>query len=291
MHRRLGHEVQIQAGIVLRALQGGDQRLGGRLGSAVAQRGEGCIDDIHARLDGLKQGHIARARSIVRVQVDGDLHVLLEALDQAVGLVGQQQVGHVLDADGVRAQLLNLLGELDEIVLGMHGADGVAHSHFADAAVLLGGLDGRFQVAHVVEGVENADDIDAVLNRQAHELLHHVVGIVLVAEDVLAAEEHLQLGVGQGLAQLAQALPRVFVQKAQAAVKRGAAPALQGIIADLVENLAGGQHVFGAHTGCGLRLVRVTENRIGNQNLRHGLFLLYKMDTPGGAGRISQTRQ
>ena len=59
-----------------------------------------------------------------------------------------------------------------------------------------------------------------------HEVLHHVVGIVLVAQDVLAAEQHLQLGVGQALAQLAQALPGVFVQKAQAGVEGGAAPAL-----------------------------------------------------------------
>ena len=84
-----------------------------------------------------------------------------------------------------------------------------------------------FHVAGVVERVEDADDIDAVADRALDELFHHVVRIVLVAQDVLAAQQHLQLGVGQGLAQLAQALPRILVQEAQAGVKRGAAPALQ----------------------------------------------------------------
>ena len=55
------------------------------------------------------------------------------------------------------------------------------------------------------------------------ELFHHVVCVVLVAQDVLAAQQHLQLGVRQGLAQLAQALPRILVQEAQAGVKCGAA--------------------------------------------------------------------
>ena len=64
----------------------------------------------------------------------------------------------------------------------------MAGSH---AAVLLGELDGGFQVAHIVQRIENTDDIDAVFNGLAAELLHHVVGIVLVAQDVLAPEQHL----------------------------------------------------------------------------------------------------
>ena len=56
---------------------------------------------------------------------------------------------------------------------------------------------------------------DAVADRALDELFHHVVRIVLVAQNVLAAQQHLQLGIRQGLAQLAQALPRILVQEAQ----------------------------------------------------------------------------
>ena len=43
------------------------------------------------------------------------------------------------------------------------------------------------------------------------------------------------------------------------------APALQGVVADGVQNLQGGEHVVDGHTGRGLGLVRVTEDGIRNQ--------------------------
>ena len=47
-----------------------------------------------------------------------------------------------------------------------------------------------------------------------------------VTQQVLPAQQHLQARVGQRGAQLAQAFPRVFVQKAHAGIEGGAAPAL-----------------------------------------------------------------
>ena len=38
-------------------------------------------------------------------------------LTRLIGLIGQQQVGHILDADGVRAHLLQLHGQVHEVVL------------------------------------------------------------------------------------------------------------------------------------------------------------------------------
>ncbi len=128
----------------------------------------------------------------------------------------------------VRAHLLQLLRQLDEVF--RRYAPGWWYSSWPlrDAAVFLGGLHGRFQIARIVERVEDTDDIDAVFNGLSHEGIHHVVRIMLIAQDVLPAQQHLQLGVGDGLAQGAQALPRILVQKAQAGVKRRAAPALPG---------------------------------------------------------------
>ena len=205
----------------------------------------------------------------VQVYLGFALQGLLQGLHKAVGLVGQQQVRHVLDADVVRAHLLQLERQVHKVLLGVHGAEGVAQGHLADAAVLLGGLDGRLQVAGIVQGIEDADDVDAVLDGQAGELIHHVVGVVAIAQYVLAAEQHLQLGVGQGFLQLAQAHPGILVQEAQAAVERRAAPALQGIIANLVQHLAGGQHVLGAHAGRSLGLVRVAKDGLGNHYFSH----------------------
>ena len=88
---------------------------------------------------------------------------------------------------------------------------------------------------------------------------------MLIAENVLTAEEHLQLRVRQVRAQLAQALPWVLVQEAQAAVEGRAAPALEGIVADGVEHLAGGEHILQRHARGRLRLMRVTQDGIGDQ--------------------------
>ena len=258
----VAHLVQVQTGIPGGTLQGGHQGLGGGLGGAVGQGAEGGVHDVHAGVGGHEVDHVAGAGGVVGVEVDGHVHALLQPLDQGVGVHGQQQVGHVLDAQGVGAHLLQLLGQLHEVVLVVDGGDGVGEGGLHDAAVLLGGLDGLLQVPHVVEGVEDADDVDAVLNGLAAEGVHHVVGVVLVAQDVLAPEEHLQLGVGQVLAQGPQPLPGVLLQKAHAHIEGGAAPALQGVVADGVQHLAGGEHVLDPHTGGGLGLVGVTEDGV-----------------------------
>ena len=145
----------------------------------------------------------------------------------------------------------------------MDGALGVgdaAGSHGTLGAVLLGCFQSGLDVAEIVQSVEDTQHIDAVLDGQLHELLHHIIVIVLVAQQVLAAEQHLESGVGHGLANLAQTLPGIFVQVAQAAVEGGAAPALHGVVAGLVH---GGQNLLEigeGHTGGHQGLVGITND-------------------------------
>ena len=205
------------------------------------------------------------------MQVYGYVHLGLEPLDERICVIGQQQVCHILYADIVRAHLNQLLCQLYEVILVMHGAHGVAYGRLAYSAVLLGVFDCGFQISHIVERIEYANDVNAVLDCLAAELLHDVVRIVLIAKYVLTAEKHLQLGVGQGLLQLAETLPRILVQEAQAGVKCSAAPALQRIIANAVQYFAGGEHILCAHTSSGLRLVRIAQYGIGyHQFFSHG---------------------
>ena len=133
------------------------------------------------------------------MQVDGDGNGFLQSLDQGIGVHGQEKVRHILDADGISAHLLQLLGQLYEIGLVVNGGDGVGQGGLHLAAIFLCGLYGLLQVAYIVQSVENTDDVDAVFNGFATEGIYHIVGIVLVAQDILAPEEHLQLGVGQTL--------------------------------------------------------------------------------------------
>ena len=131
-------------------------------------------------------------------------------------------------------------------------------------ALLVGRLDSGLQVAGVVQSVEDADDVDAVGNRLLHEILDGVVSVGAVAQHILAAEQHLQLLVGQLLAQDAQALPRVFIEEADAAVEGSTAPALDGEVRDLVHLGQDGTHFVHGHAGSQQRLVRITQDDLGN---------------------------
>ena len=158
----------------------------------------------------------------------------------------------------------------------MHGAQGVADAALHMSAFLVGCLDGGLQVAGVVQCVEDADDVDAVGNGLLDEVLDGVISVGTVAQHVLAAEQHLQLLVGQLLAQDAQTLPRILVQEANAGIECSAAPALNGEIRDLVHFGQDGAHLVHGHTGGQQRLMGVTQDDLSNLN-----GFLSQCDSPG----------
>ncbi|VEA42563.1 Uncharacterised protein [Salmonella enterica subsp. enterica] len=118
-------------------------------------------------------------------------------------------------------------------------------------------------------------------HRAFDEAFHHVIGVVAVAEQVLAAQQHLQRGFGHGFFEFAQAQPRVFAEKADTGVKGGAAPALQRPVAHVIERGGNRQHVIKAQAGGEQRLVGVTQDDVGNGN-GHGF--LREIKRGGGDG-------
>ena len=164
------------------------------------------------------------------VQDQGQGHAgVLHALEQGLGLGGAHGTGHILQADGIEAHALQLLAHLG--ILG-RGVDR--------------GL-----------GVGNAAGSHGVL---VGVLLHHVIVIVLVAQQVLATQQHLQLGVGHGLAELPQTLPGILVQVPQAAVEGSAAPALHGVVTGLVHGGQDALHIGKGHTGGHQGLVGIPQD-------------------------------
>ena len=99
-------------------------------------------------------------------------------------------------------------------------AHGVAEGALGVRPFALDRGDGALDVTHVVEGVEGPEDVHAVLDGLADEPIDDVVLVVAVAEEILPAQEHLQLGVGQQATEGAQPLPRVFVEEADTGVER-----------------------------------------------------------------------
>jgi hypothetical protein len=88
--------------------------------------------------------------------------------------------------------------------------------------------------------MEDADDVDPPGYRPLDEFLHQVVGKVTVGHQVLAAQEHLELGSLEFLPDAVQAVPGVLVEVTHADVEGGPAPDLHGMVTYLVDALGDG---------------------------------------------------
>ena len=201
--------------------------------------------------------------------------VFLERLDQVICFLRGQQRSHVLDAEGLAAHALEFLGLLDVLLEGVNRALGVAHNALCFRAGLEALVDSDFDVAQIVQRVEDTDDVDAVFNRLADKAADCLVGVMTIAQNVLAAQQHLQLGVRHVLADRAQSLPRIFVQVTKAGIERRTAPALDRVVAGLIHGLENVNKILDRNTGRAQRLVCVTQDGLCNVN-----FLWHSVSAP-----------
>ncbi len=132
----------------------------------------------------------------------------------------------------------------------MNRTCGVANRPFHQLAGFERGFDRRSHVAEIIHGIEDTENIDTIGRGAFDEGSHDIIGIVVVADHVLATQEHLKTGFGHGRAQLTQAFPRVFFKKTQSSVERRAAPSFQRPVADIVELSGNRQHILRSHSGC-----------------------------------------
>ena len=92
---------------------------------------------------------------------------------------------------------------------------------------------------------------------------------MLVAQNILTAQKHLELGVGHCSADLAQSFPRVLIEEAQAHIEGGTAPALGRVVTGLVKL---GEDRFKLLIGkscCDQRLVRISKDSFCKLNFLH----------------------
>ena len=223
----LVQQLKVEAGFTAGIMQRSYQRFGRWMAGTARERRQRGIDMIHAGLQCSPLAHRRHARSGMGVQKHRQFEVLLQAADQLGGHRWRQQARHILDSDTVSAHICHGLGLSQEGFHIVHRADRVAQRTLGMLARLLHGFNAGFQITDVVQRIENAEHIDAVFRGLFNKRLHHIVAVVAVPEQVLAAQQHLQAGVGQSLTQGTQALPWVFLQKPHTGIKRGAAPALQ----------------------------------------------------------------
>ena len=207
----------------------------------------------------------------VRVKFDGDIETGFEFLDEVVGGVGCKQAAHVLNANAVATHLLKFFRKLNEHFIRVNGAYRVdkAALNFGLFGASKRGFDCDAEIANVVKRVENAEDADTVSRGVLNKFFHHVIRVVIVAEQILSAQEHLNRGFEVCL-KLVETFPRIFVQKSQAGVEGRAAPRFQSFIADFVQACKHRLHLTITHARGAQRLMSVAQNSFHDLNrFRH----------------------
>ncbi len=169
------------------------------------------------------------------MQLHHQAGLLLNAFHQIVCAVGINQTAHILNADTIRTHCFQLFGQLHKMRRVVHRAVGIGNRHLSMCAVFFGGPHRTFHVAHIVQRVENTNDVNTVFHAFLHKQIHHIIRIMTIAQQILAAQQHLQLGVWASLADFAQPLPRIFIQKTHAAIKGGAAPNLHTMKTNFIQ--------------------------------------------------------
>ena len=270
----------VHAAVVAHLRERIHERLSRRLARAAREARGRAVDAGRARLRRLEVGHVAEAGGGVGVDVNRDADVFAERRNEVEALLRAHDARHVLDTERMTAHLLDLSAEGDKHFEVVDRTERVADAALCVAAGLDALVHCGFDVAQVVERVEDADDVHAVFDALAHEAAHGVIRIMMVAEQILTAQQHLQLGVFQMGFDIAEPLPRVLVEIAQAAVECCAAPALDGVIPGLVHLVEDALEVGIRHSGRNQRLLRIAQNGLGDVYLFHILPLLWQQSRP-----------
>ncbi len=208
------------------------------------------------------------------MEMDGQADFLADCLDQHAGRRWPADTGHVLDADDVGAGFFQLAGHGDvipEVVLRagrVKQVAGIADRRLADGARFDHRVHGDPHVVDPVQRIEDPEDVHAVLRRLGHEIAHHIVRVVGVANSVGSPQQHLQQHVGRRFAQLAQPFPGIFLEEAHGDVEGGATPAFQReqVGQQMCIVRRDGDHVRSPHARGEQRLVGVTHGGVGEQD-------------------------
>ncbi len=243
----LAQAFDIEIGVILGLVEDRQHGLDRRLRGARGHHGDRAVNRAGTGAHALDIGGRPHAAGGVGMHLDRDLHGLDQRRHQRLAADRGKNAGHILDHDRIDVQGLHVTRQADEFLHGVEGAGRVANGSLRMATIALDALDGLLHVANIVERIEDTEDVHAVLAGELNETVEHIVGIVLVADHVLPAQQHLQRGLLGGRLDLAQAFPRIFAQEAQTDVERGAAPDLERVVAGVVDGVNDTHDILGAH--------------------------------------------
>ena len=126
----------------------------------------------------------------------------------------------------------------------MDGAYCIRKSSLSVLTYLSHRSDGGFKVTRVIHGVEHPKYIYPIHRSSFYKLLHHVICVMTIPKNILAAKKHLLRSIRHDLLNFPNSLPRVFPQIANTSIKRSPAPRFNRPIPHLIQLFRNGQHVI-----------------------------------------------
>ena len=157
----------------------------------------GRVNHIGAGACHLEDGGHGETGAGMAVVLHDDMGILfLDFIHQLAQQCGTADAGHVLQGNLVGAEFHQLIYNAHVVLHRVDGGVGDAEGRLADHAGLLGILDGKFKVAHVVQSAERAHDVHTLCLLHLGHQLAHVLGHAIHAKAVQRTLQHVGLDAG-----------------------------------------------------------------------------------------------
>ena len=165
----------------------------------------------------------------------------------------------------MHAHFLQLDSQVNKGLVGVERADGINETALYMRLLLCfqGCSNSSLQVGNVVQCIEDTEHAYAVLGSLSYESTNYIVGIMVVAQQILAAEQHLNRGVQVCLEGI-KTLPWILVQETEAGIIGSTAPGFQCVVTDLVQSGQHRKHLLCTHASCQQGLMSITQYGLGN---------------------------
>jgi hypothetical protein len=115
-----------------------------------------------------------------------NLHGGFESTHQVIGIKRSQQSGHIFDTNRVRSEILQFFGQIHKPIDAMDRADCIADRGFGMFPAGLHFTHGSIKIPYVIQRVKDAEDVNAVRRRSLDEPFHDIVGVMAIADQILA---------------------------------------------------------------------------------------------------------
>ena len=158
----LEEEVEVEPGVERRSAKRGHRHLHGRLRVAKRERRVRAVHDLGTLFGTAQVVRARHAADEVAVHVHGQPDLGAQGAHELGGAIGNKEPRHILDAERVGAELGELARVGDVAVERVDGAARVGDGRFKMRADLFDGRCAVADVVDVVQGVEHAEDVDAV---------------------------------------------------------------------------------------------------------------------------------